>query len=83
MNDDLKFAPVEIAASDTEGTRPASFREDIERLFAEYTESLRYVLSPRKVTEPREQESTHSRARRLKSPREQPREGSRPRTPKR
>ena len=72
MTDDLKSARVEAAASSTDGQRTASFREEIERLFAEYTASLRNVLGSRDVTEPREQESIRSRSQRLKSPREKP-----------
>ena len=81
MNDDREFTRIAAAASSTEGERRTSFREEIERLFAEYAASLRNILGFREVTAQREQESTGSRSSRWKSPTEKQTEGSRRTTP--
>ncbi len=71
MNDDLEVASVAAAASSTEGEPQTSFRKEIERLFAEYTASLRKVLGSPEITEQPEKDSIRSR----KSPKEKHTEG--------
>jgi hypothetical protein len=76
MNDDLELARTTGAAANTEAERRTSFRDKIERLFAEYTASLRHILGSRELTEQRYHEATDSRLRRRKSPKDGGIEGS-------